>query len=296
MKKQQIGLIILVIVAIVAMYFYLKPVEYIASVEKTPVLQPDTPKVVKQEEEKPPEARYPIPVPELAATTDLSKEQVEADAPTRSANPKVAELPALPTLEDSDGLFVNTLNNLFESYSVKELFRKSNLIPRIVVTVDNLLHQRITPSQFPTTQVAGKIIVEVKEGQQVLSKNNYARYDVYVSMLESVNKAALIKAYIHMYPLFQQSYIDLGEPNAYFNDRLVDVIDDLMQAPEIDKKIKLSRTSVMYKFDDPQLESLSVGQKIMIRMGPKNSKRVKKELVSIRELLVASHLPKIIIN
>ncbi len=293
MKKQHIGLIVLVIIVIAVVSFYPKPVEKAVSIDETPEFQPNAQDIVKQKEEKPPEIRYPIPVPELAAVTDLSKEQA---ADKQVTNVNVTESQILPALESSDGLFVKTLISLFESYPVKKLFRKSNLIPRIVVTVDNLLHQRITPSQFPITQVSGKLKVEGKKGKQVLSKKNYARYDVYVSMLESVDKAELIKAYIYMYPLFQQSYIDLGDPNAYFNDRLIDVIDDLMLAPEIDKQIKLSRTSVMYKYNDPQLESLSVGQKIMIRMGTKNSKRVKKLLVSIRELLVVSHSPKIIVN
>ena len=105
-------------------------------------------------------------------------------------------------------------------------------------------------------------------------------------MLNSLNVKALVKSYIYMYPLFQQAYQDLGYQDVYFNDRLVDVIDDLIAAPEIEDPVKLIRKSVMFKYADPQLEALSSGQKIMIRMGLDNAKQVKKVLASIRELLI----------
>ena len=38
--------------------------------------------------------------------------------------------------------------------------------------------------------------------------------------------------YERLYPLFQQAYEDLGYPGKYFNDRLVEVIDHLLQTPE----------------------------------------------------------------
>jgi len=40
-------------------------------------------------------------------------------------------------------------------------------------------------------------------------------------------------AYFKLYSLFQQSYEDLGYPGQYFNDRLVEVIDDMLRAPEV---------------------------------------------------------------
>jgi len=33
--------------------------------------------------------------------------------------------------------------------------------------------------------------------------------------------------------LFQQSYEDLGYPGQYFNDRLVEVIDDMLKTPDV---------------------------------------------------------------
>jgi hypothetical protein len=87
--------------------------------------------------------------------------------------------------------------------------------------------------------------------------------------------------------LFQQAYQELGYPKKQFNDRLVEVIDDLLEAPEAQPPIKLVRPKVMYEFDDPELEDLSAGQKLLVRMGPENAAVLKAKLREIRRELVA---------
>ena len=44
--------------------------------------------------------------------------------------------------------------------------------------------------------------------------------------------ARAVALYARLYPLFQQAYEELGYPGRYFNDRLVEVIDDLLATPE----------------------------------------------------------------
>ena len=50
--------------------------------------------------------------------------------------------------------------------------------------------------------------------------------------------------------------------------------------------VKLVRPKVLYQFADPELEGLSAGQKIMVRMGPENAAKVKAKLREIRRELV----------
>jgi len=106
----------------------------------------------------------------------------------------------------------------------------------------------------------------------------------------------LVALYARLYPLCQRAYGELGYPNRYFNDRLIDVIDHLLATPEVkgpiklvppDVKgpVKLERPWVMYEFADPELEARSAGQKILIRMGAGNAARVKAKLRDIRRQL-----------
>ncbi len=42
-----------------------------------------------------------------------------------------------------------------------------------------------------------------------------------------------------------------------------------------------------YEFADPHLQALSAGQKMMLRIGPENARRVKAVLADVRKRLVA---------
>ena len=94
--------------------------------------------------------------------------------------------------------------------------------------------------------------------------------------------------YRRFYPLFQKAYEQLGYPDAYFNDRLVEVIDHLLEAPVPAEPILLVRPNVLYVFADPELEALSSGQKLMLRMGPDNSANLKRFLDQFRDRLTAN--------
>ena len=87
--------------------------------------------------------------------------------------------------------------------------------------------------------------------------------------------------------MFQRAYVDLGHPQGYFNDRLVEVIDHLLETPEVDGPVMLVRPHVLYEFQDPALEALSSGQKLMLRMGSGNAGIVKTSLQELRTLITA---------
>ena len=50
----------------------------------------------------------------------------------------------------------------------------------------------------------------------------------------------------------------------------------------------LVRPNVLYQFADPDLEALSSGQKLMLRMGPANAATMKRVLERFRDRLVAA--------
>ena len=116
-----------------------------------------------------------------------------------------------------------------------------------------------------------------------LSAQNAARYAPYVSGFEAIRTDAMVAMYKRYYPLFQQAYVELGYPNGYFNDRLVEVIDHLLATPEVAGPIRLKQPKVLYEFADPDLEERSAGQKLLIRMGTANAARVKAKLKEIRD-------------
>ena len=99
-----------------------------------------------------------------------------------------------------------------------------------------------------------------------------------------------VKLYMRFYPLIQEAYDALGYKNRYFNDRFIFVIDHLLKTPEVIGTIQLVQPKVFYEYADPALESLSAGQKILLRIGPANMAILKAKLVEIRKGLAAPQL------
>jgi hypothetical protein len=115
-----------------------------------------------------------------------------------------------------------------------------------------------------------------------------------VRLIESVDSAQAVAIYRRLYPLFQQAYEELGFPNGYFNDRLVQVMDHLIETPvpaqppavalvEVKGSVPSLRPWVRYEFVDPGLEAQSAGRKMLMRVGAENQRRLQAKLKDLRQ-------------
>jgi hypothetical protein len=167
-----------------------------------------------------------------------------------------------------------------------DLVVPDQLIPRIVATIDNLPRRSAPRRMMPLHPVKGPFITAgASATDQTIDPGNYRRYSMYLRAAEAIPARGLVWAYVQAYPLFQRAYEELGYGGRYFNDRLVEAIDDLLAAPEVRDPVRLVQPKVFYEFADPDLETRSAGQKILLRMGPENAARVKAKLREIREAL-----------
>ncbi|MGQ0522443.1 MAG: DUF3014 domain-containing protein [Betaproteobacteria bacterium] len=195
--------------------------------------------------------------------------------------PKPPEKP-LPALNQSDPAMKEALTGLWSDKTVAQFFHVNEFVRRVVATIDNLPRQKVALRLMPVKPVPGQFRTAVKGDSVTVSPDNAGRYAAYVKLAESVDSARVADVYFRLYPLFQQAYEDLGYPKAYFNDRLIEVIDHLLAAPEMPAEAKLVQPKVFYQFSDPDLERRSAGQKIMMRIGNENAGRIKTKLRDIR--------------
>ncbi len=204
---------------------------------------------------------------------------------------KTPEAPSpLPQLGESDGFTLNALAGLMGKESVMKIFRVEQIIHNIVVTIDNLPNQSLPVNATPITPVPGNLVASVADGDMSLSPTNAARYTPYVHLAGVVNTEKFVALYLRLYPLFQKSYEELGYPNKYFNDRVIEVIDNLLAAPDIKEPVKLVQPKIVYLYADPDLEGRSIGQRTLMRIGRENEAKVKTKLQEIRqELLLHMH-------
>lgn len=204
------------------------------------------------------------------------------------------EAAPLPALAESDGYFLGALAALVGKGRVGEFLLTDGLVRRVVATVDNLARSQAPARMWPVQPMPGRFTVDgAQNNVHSMAESNAGRYGAALGFAEAVPMAPLVALYRRSYPLFQQAYEELGYPGRYFNDRLVGVLDHLLQTPEpqgplavqltpVRTEVPHTRPWVRYEFADPKLEALSSGQKILLRMGPDHRARAKALLRDLR--------------
>lgn len=222
------------------------------------------------------------PPPPPAAGPPIGEPVIEHPLSSAPAEPQETPLPALA---DSDPFMLDALGSLVGAQPAHDFVAVPGVVRRIVVTVDNLARDRVPLLTRAVGVIPGSLVV-TRDGERIfLSDENAGRYTPYVQAIAQLDVAKLAALYRRVYPLLQQAYGEVGKPGAYFNDRAVAVIDDLLATPVIAGPIELEQPSVYYRYKDPALEARSAGQKLLLRMGAANATVVKDQLTALRALI-----------
>ena len=199
----------------------------------------------------------------------------------------------LPSLDESDDYIKKILTDLF-GHKLRGFLLFTGFARNFVATVDNLAREHASTQFWPVNPTPGDFKIEARAASTVIAANNAARYAPFVRFAAGVDSRRAVAFYLRLYPLFQQAYVDLGYPGKYFNDRVVEVIDHLLETPDLAGSIRVKQIEVqgaapgarpLYKYEDPALEARSAGQKILMRMGRDNAERLKAKLLEVRQLI-----------
>ncbi len=227
-------------------------------------------------------------VPDMAAA---ASDPVAPVAPPGELQPVKIPAAAQPLAADQIG---SAITAFLGSKAALTFFQLTDFPRKFVATVDNLGRSHAPPVAWPISPTEGRFTVQTFDGATVISSDNGLRYTPLVLLLEKINAGLAVDLYVRMYPVLQQTYVDLGYPNNQFNDRLLQVINHLLATPnapqvmavqltEVKGPIPSVRPWVRYEFADPALEALSSGQKIMLRVGSVNQNRLKARLSALRQ-------------
>lgn len=243
------------------------------------------------------------PATDSAATTTPSFLDATPQAPENAIEPPQESAPNIPAPAQTAADAQQVLMQWLGRENTYAFIQSNGFINRFVATVDNLPRAKAPTQSWPLNPTAPRFEVQAQAfgGDAIIAPANAARYARIVNFAKSLDMAQAATIYKQNYPLFQAAYEELGYPNQYFNDRLVEVIDHLLQAPELAtvqvrlQEIKGDYPSlqpwVHYEFADPQLEALSAGQKIMVRLGLENERAVKSQLREFRAHIAAQQAP-----
>ncbi len=238
-----------------------------------------------------------MPLPRADAPYVAASEKPAEASDIAVPEPTRYELEASPRRPLSAGEVNRALVDLLGRDTVATFFQLEEFPRRLAATLDNLGRSQAPHLLWPVVPAQGRFVVEERDGAPHISADNASRYTPFVLMVEQVNAARAVDLYVRMYPLLQRAYEELGFPHRYFNDRVIALIDLLLATPEPEYPVRLQLTEVKgpvpslhpwtrYEYADPALESLSAGQKILVRMGPVNERRLKAKLTDFRKELV----------
>lgn len=240
---------------------------------------------------------------EPAATTALPPASQPVPAPTPAATPpqRIEAPPGVAQLEPQD--VPAALAELIGRKAMETFLSTSEFPRRLVATVDNLGRSHAPALAWPVNTTPGRFTAQELERGPAIAPDNSSRYTPLVLLVETVDIGRAVDLYVRMYPLLQREYEQLGYPGRYFNDRLVAVIGQLLATPEVADPVKLQLTEVKgpvpslrpwvrYEFADPALESLTAGQKILLRVGAVNRHRLKARLAEFRQELARRMTPR----
>lgn len=232
-----------------------------------------------------------VPVQSAPATRSAPAQPKAAAEPAPAPPPirhplEAAADPALPRLADSDAAAWAALSQLFQGEGPLTLLLRDHLIQRLVTQVDTLDKPSVPPTALAARPLPGSLQVDAGEGGERIAATNAARYAPYVQAFTALDPATVAATYKRFYPLIQQAYVDLGRPQGYFNDRLVAVIDHLLDTPEPAQAPRVERDERgRYRFVDPDLQARSIGQKALLRMDVAQARAVKQQLRAIRSAI-----------
>lgn len=241
----------------------------------------------------------PLALPGHTAAEPAVVAQAPELAPASGASQSPPSVPNIPTgaiLQIGD--VGAALMHLLGSQAMSTIVPANDFPHRFVATVDNLGRSTAPPSHWPINPVSDRFMVLERDGRAFIHPDNDFRYTALVLLAEQVNVKGAVDLYLRMLPLLQAAYEDIGFPRQVFHARLMSVLDHLLAAPDVPRPLAVQLTEVQgpvpstrpwvrYEFADPLLEQASAGQKILIRVGPVNHRRLKAVLAKFRHELAS---------
>jgi hypothetical protein len=201
-----------------------------------------------------------------------------AQAPTSPAKP--ADAP-LPPPEKSDQQVRKDLGSLSSRPEWAQWLAASDLLDRFVVIVDNVAEDVNPRKQLDFVKVA----------PLQSEKLDTSRYDRIADVLASIDAKGAAQVVRDLHPLLESAYHKLGYPDRNFDQVAAKALKRIIDTPVLDKPPRLVPKGANFAYADEKLEALGPVEKLLLRMGPRNTRLIQgkaREIAAALDLRVAS--------
>ncbi len=195
----------------------------------------------------------------------------------------------IPYLRESDEWFRRQMEGLSTYARLSEWFKFDNLVRRLTAAVDNIAEGKSPRAHLAFMAPPQPFTVKKEQETIYLNPQSYGRFNLVADAFASVNADRAVRTFREAKPIFQEAYRELGYPNRDFEKTLIRAIKELLAVPVVDGTIALEEEVVTYGMVDRDLESLSAAQKVLLRMGPQNVRKIQNKL---RQMALALGVPE----
>ena len=214
-------------------------------------------------------------------TPEIQSLEIEAGDATPPPSMEIEPEP----LDESDGAVKSALIAVAESPLVAKYLVDEGLLQRFVINVNNIANEEMSPNHSLLTKPDSSFRIYQQADREWIDAASFKRYNSYVDALESMSTDDLLSLLDTYRPIIEQKYAEISLPNSSFDTTLLDAINELLDTPVVPLPIEVYSDSVMYKYRDDKLESLSGPQKQLLRTGPENTRRIKDVLRDLKDAL-----------
>ncbi len=207
-----------------------------------------------------------------------------AAAPAPAAEPQAAAPPADETPVDAAGA-----KPVLETISPNTRFRawlaEANPVRRLVVILANVAEGTIPRKLLAVLGPSSPFSVERRGDKTVIAAESYARYDGTADVVDSFDVRALASAYRRLRGALEAALHELGYPAGSLDRLTLKTLKRIEAAPVADGDVALENEGGAWIFADARTERLGDLEKQLLRMGPRNERRVQAKARAIREAL-----------
>lgn len=266
--------VVIVLAALAVLAYYFWPESPSLPVAEAPGEAPVT--------ARPAAPAEPPPAPDIPRRPPPPPATVDAAPPDTA----VTE-PALPTPEEADALLQEQMAAAGLDDTLQGMVGTEHPLEISAALLDGLGNGGLLRKLIPGNPQPGPFEAEVRDGQLYMSEAGYDRFDPFVQSLAATDTAQLASAFHTLRPVYERAWRGLGLDPEDFDNAVIRALDYVLATPELAEPPALARTSVMYTYLDPELESLPPLQKQLLRMGPDNVRLLKQKAAALRKALLA---------
>ena len=216
-------------------------------------------------------------------TDQIVQEQPVAEEKVQTEEEKIEPLDV--RLDESDDQVRKLAGKLSSHPKLALWLMSDDLIRKFVAAVDNIANGQSPGPQIDFFKPDEDFKVIDEAGEYFLDPESYKRYDPVAEVFVSLDSRGCVTLYRQLKPAIQEAYTDLGYPDTEFDDTLKKAMMTLLEVPVVKQDIQLEKKVVTYTMVDSDLESLSLAQKHLLRMGPDNIRVIQSKLREMAELL-----------